>query len=170
MAAPKPAISDAAVHKAQRHIRERIQRLISISELVVVVAAEILMALAIVIAGLILYGLFVYGVLTSLISVRSLDQLQTDLQHVFAGVLLLVLGLELMKSLESFFVGFRVQVEIIVVVAVIAVARHILLIDFEHTQPMTILAVAALILALAVSYVLVRQPPQNSPAPAAEAG
>jgi hypothetical protein len=77
------------------------------------------MALAVIIAGLILYGLFVYGVLTSIIKVSSLDQLQTDLQHIFAGVLLLVLGLELMKSLESFFVGFRVQVEIIVIVAII---------------------------------------------------
>jgi hypothetical protein len=89
----------ASVHTAQRRIREKIQRLIS--ELVVVVAAEILMALAIVIAGLILYGLFIYGVVTSIIKVSSLDQLQADLQHVFAGVLLLVLGLELMKSLES---------------------------------------------------------------------
>jgi uncharacterized membrane protein (DUF373 family) len=155
-------MTDASVHKAQSRVRERIQRLISISELIVVVAAEILMAAAILIAGLILYALFAYGVLTSLIKVSSLDQLQADLQHVFAGVLLLVLGLELMKSLESFFVGFRVQVEIIVVVAVIAVARHVLLIDFEHAQPMTILAVAALILALAISYILVRQRTQSS--------
>ena len=162
MAAREPPISAASVHKAERRIREKIQRLISISELVVVVAAEILMAAAILIAGLILYALFAYGVLTSLIKVSSLDQLQADLQHVFAGVLLLVLGLELMKSLESFFVGFRVQVEIIVVVAVIAVARHVLLIDFEHAQPMTILAVAALILALAISYILVRQRTQSS--------
>jgi uncharacterized membrane protein (DUF373 family) len=170
MAAPELPISAASVQKAQGRVREKIQRLISISELVVVVAAEILMAVAIVIAGLILYGLFVYGVLASIIQVRSLDQLQSDLQHVFAGVLLLVLGLELMKSLESFFVGFRVQVEIIVIVALIAVARHILLIDFEHAQPMTILAVATLLLALAVSYVLVRRPEQKRPGEAAEAG
>jgi uncharacterized membrane protein (DUF373 family) len=168
MAAREPPISAASVHKAERRIREKIQRLISISELVVVVAAEVLMAVAIVIAGLILYGLFVYGVLTSIIKVSSLDQLQTDLQHVFAGVLLLVLGLELMKSLQSFFVGFRVQVEFIVIVAVIAVARHILLIDYEHADPPKIVAVAALILALAISYVLVRQSEQNLPGGAAE--
>jgi uncharacterized membrane protein (DUF373 family) len=160
-------MTDAAVHKARSRIRQKIQRLISVSELVVVVAAEILMAVAIVIAGLILYGLFVYGVLTSIIKVSSLDQLQADLQHVFAGVLLLVLGLELMKSLESFFVGFRVQVEIIVVVGLIAVARHVLLIDYEHAEPMRILAPAGLLLALAISYVLVRQPRQNPPAEAA---
>jgi uncharacterized membrane protein (DUF373 family) len=168
MTAPEPPISDASVQKAQRRIREKIQRLISVSELVVVVAAEILMAIAIVIAGLILYGLFVYGVLTSLIKVSSLDQLQTDLQHVFAGVLLLVLGLELMKSLESFFVGFRVQVEIIVIVAIIAVARHVLLIDFEHAEPLKTLASGGLILALAISYVLVRQPQHKPPGGAAE--
>jgi uncharacterized membrane protein (DUF373 family) len=168
MPAPE-AISDAAVHVARRRIRARIQRLIDVSELVVVLAAEILMAIAIIIAGLILYALFVYGVATSLVKVNSLDQLQTDLQHVFAGVLLLVLGLELMKSLESFFVSFRVQVEIIVIVAMIAVARHILLIDFDHTPPAEVLAAAGLILALAISYVLVRQPRQPPPAQPAEA-
>jgi uncharacterized membrane protein (DUF373 family) len=170
MSAPELPISAASVRRAQSRVREKIQRLISISELVVVVAAEILMALAVIIAGLILYGLFVYGVLTSIIKVSSLDQLQTDLQHVFAGVLLLVLGLELMKSLESFFVGFRVQVEIIVIVAIIAVARHVLLIDYEHAEPIKILAVGGLILALAIAYVLVRQPRQSPPEGAAETG
>ena len=169
MSAPELPISAASVREARSRVRERIQRLISISELIVVVAAEILMALAIVIAGLILYALFVYGVLTSIIKVNSLEQLQADLQHVFAGVLLLVLGLELMKSLESFFVGFRVQVEIIVIVAIVAVARHVLLIDFDHAQPAMVLAAGGLILMLALSYVLVRQPQQNLPKGAAEA-
>jgi hypothetical protein len=54
MAAPELPISAAWVRKAQSRVRERIQRLISISELVVVVAAEILMVLAVIIAGLIL--------------------------------------------------------------------------------------------------------------------
>jgi uncharacterized membrane protein (DUF373 family) len=160
----------ASVHLARRRIQEKVQQLISVSELVVVVAAEILMAAAIIVAGLILYALFLYGLLTSVTSVRTLDQLQTDLQHVFAGVLLLVLGLELMKSLESFFVSFRVQVEIIVVVAVIAVARHVLLIDYDHADPLKILAIAGLILALAISYVMVRQRPTNPPGGAAESG
>jgi uncharacterized membrane protein (DUF373 family) len=167
-------MTDASIHKARRRVRERIQRLIDVSELVVVVAAEVLMALAIIIAGLILYGLFAYGVATAGFRLDSLDKLQAGLQHVFAGVLLLVLGLELMKSLESFFIGFRVQVEIIVVVAIIGVARHILLLDFEHSQETQIMAAAVLILALAISYVLVRQPqtrPQTNPSKeAAEAG
>jgi uncharacterized membrane protein (DUF373 family) len=163
MAAPELPISAASVRQAQSRIRERLQRLISVSELVVVVAAELLMAAAIVVAGLILYALFLYGVLNAIFTVRSLDDLQTDLQHVFAGVLLLVLGLELMKSLESFFVGFRVQVELIVIVAIIAVARHVLLIDYEHADPLKMLANAGLILALAISYILVRQPEQNLP-------
>jgi uncharacterized membrane protein (DUF373 family) len=162
-------MTDATIHKARRRVREQIQRLIDVSELVVVVAAEILMALAIVIAGLILYGLFAYAVVTAGFRVNSLDKLQLGLQHVFAGVLLLVLGLELMKSLESFFIGFRVQVEIIVVVAIIGVARHILLLDFEHSQATQIMAAAVLILALAISYVLVRQPRPDPSNEAAEA-
>jgi uncharacterized membrane protein (DUF373 family) len=153
-----PKTVDTAFQKAQRRIHEHVEHLVSVSEMVIVVAAEILMLLAVVIAGVMLYALFAQGVVTTIISKRSLDDLQNGLAHVFAGVLLLVLGLELMKSLESFFVSFRVQVEIIVVVAMIAVARHVMLMDLEHSEASKIAAAGILILALAISYVLVRQP------------
>jgi uncharacterized membrane protein (DUF373 family) len=147
----------ASVGKLQSRIRERVEHLIGLIELVVVIAAEVLLAIAVVIAGLVLYDLFASGMLHSIRSVDTVDELQGAVEHVFAGVLLLVLGLELMKSLQSFFEGLRFQVEIIVIVAIIAVARHVLLIDWEHAKAETVLAAAGLVLALAVSYALVRQ-------------
>jgi uncharacterized membrane protein (DUF373 family) len=145
---------DGKVHGGVRAAAERI---IHVSELLVVSVAEALMVLAILIATVVLMGLFVSHLRTSAGTIETLDDLQDAVEKVFAGVLLLLLGLELLKSLSSFFVGYRVQVEIIVVVAMIAVARHIMLTDFEHADPMKLIAVAALVLALAVSYALVRQ-------------
>jgi uncharacterized membrane protein (DUF373 family) len=129
------------------------------------------MIIAILIATVIAYGLFVRHL--SNLSFDSLDDLQAAVVRVFAGVLLLLLGLELLKGLSSFSFGYRAQVEVIVVVALIAVARHIMLVDFEQVQPLKLVGIAALVLALAISYVLVRRRPPadaHAAAEAAEAG
>jgi uncharacterized membrane protein (DUF373 family) len=68
-----------------------------------------------------------------------------------------MLGLELVKCLTTFFKDFRFQIEIILIVALIAISRHIMLIDLEHTEGATLLGVAALVLALAIGYALVRR-------------
>jgi uncharacterized membrane protein (DUF373 family) len=138
-------------------VRAAAERMIHVSEIIVVTVAEALMVLAILIATVVLTGLFVGHLRHLSGSVDSLDELQDAVEKVFAGVLLLLLGLELLKSLSSFFVGYRVQVEIIVVVAMIAVTRHIMLTDFAHVEPLKLMADAAIVLALAVSYALVRQ-------------
>ena len=94
--------------------------------------------------------------LLAVLDMVSTLEVQAAVEQVFAGVLLLMLGLELLKSLTSFFTGFKTQVEIIVVVAMIAAVRHVMLIDLEHTAWTTLVGSAALVLALAVSYALIR--------------
>ncbi len=143
----------------QPRVRAASDRLVHLSEIVVVTAAEVLVVLSILVATGILYVLFVGGLGVSWRSPHSLDSLQAGVEQVFAGVLLLMLGLELLKSLTNFFSGFRIQVEILVGVAIIAVARHIMLIDLKHTEWTTLVAAAALVVSLAISFALVRQRP-----------
>jgi uncharacterized membrane protein (DUF373 family) len=149
--------------KAPRGVRGASERLVHGSEIVVVTAAQLLLVVCILLATFILYAIFVSRIPTSIHALSSIDDLQNGVERVFAGVMLLLLGLELLKILSTFFVGFRFQVEIIMVVAIIAVTRHIMLIDLEHTQAETIFAAAALVLALAISYALVRQRGEPEP-------
>jgi uncharacterized membrane protein (DUF373 family) len=133
---------------------------------VVVSAAALLVMVSIIIAALVLYVLFAQGIASGYLrSIESAESLQASIERVFSGVLLLLLGLELLKSLTSFFLGHHVQLELIVVVAMIAVARHIMLVDFAHVQASILVGVAALILALAISYALVRQRGSSSSEP-----
>ncbi len=141
-----------------RGVRAVSERLVHASEIIVVTAAELLVVVSILLATGVLFAIFIGGLRASFRSSHSVDTLQIDVEKVFAGVLLLMLGLELLKSLTNFFNGFRIQVEIIVGVAIIAVARHIMLIDLEHTEWTTLMAAAALVVALAISLALVRQP------------
>ena len=71
-------------------------------------------------------------------------------------VLLVVLGLELMDTLRNYFIEHRLRVEFLISVALIAVARHIIQLDYERASPWLVGAIALLVLSLAASYVAVR--------------
>ena len=132
------------------------ERIVRFGEILVVTAGGLLLLAAVIVAAGTLFVLFVSGVIHSLGSIDSIPELQTAVQRVFAGVLLLMLGLELLETLKSYFTDFRLNIEIILIVALIALGRHIMLLDIEHTDGTVLLGVAALTLALAVSYRLVR--------------
>jgi uncharacterized membrane protein (DUF373 family) len=102
--------------------------------------------------------------------IDSIAELQEAAQALFAGVLLVVLGLELMDTLRNYFIEHRLRVEFLISVALIAVARHIIQLDFEHSPPWLVAAIALLIFSLAASYVGLRVlvpapggPPSGSP-------
>jgi uncharacterized membrane protein (DUF373 family) len=88
--------------------------------------------------------------------IDSIAELQEAVQALFAGVLLVVLGLELMDTLRNYFIEHRFRVEFLISVALIAVARHIVQLDYEHTSPSLMGAIALLVFALAASYVGIR--------------
>jgi uncharacterized membrane protein (DUF373 family) len=78
-------------------------------------------------------------------------------QRGFAAVLLLMLGLELLDSLRTYFTEHRVRLEMILIVAMIALCRHVILLDVEHLDAMQLLGISALALALTTGYFLVKR-------------
>jgi uncharacterized membrane protein (DUF373 family) len=88
--------------------------------------------------------------------IDSIAELQEAVQALFAGVLLVVLGLELMDTLRNYFIEHRLRVEFLISVALIAVARHIIQLDYEHASPWLVGAIALLVASLAASYVAIR--------------
>jgi uncharacterized membrane protein (DUF373 family) len=87
----------------------------------------------------------------------SAELRQQAVQALFAGVLLVVLGLELMDTLRNYFIEHRLRVEFLISVALIAVARHVIQLDYEHASPWLVIAIALLTFSLAASYVGVRK-------------
>lgn len=132
------------------------EKLVRGSEYFVVAAAGLLVIAAVVIATVVLYALFINGLHLNLASISSIDAVQAAVQRVFAGVLLLMLGLELLETLKTYFRDYHIRAEVILVVAIIAVGRHIIQTDFEHTSGTVLFGEAGMMLALAISYFLVR--------------
>lgn len=89
-------------------------------------------------------------------NIETIDEFQTAVQSLFAGVLLVVLGLELMDTLRNYFIEHRLRVELLLSVALIAVARHVIQLDYEHASPWLVIGIAFLVFSLTASYVGVR--------------
>ena len=120
-------------------------------------ALQIMLAIGIVAALAIMAVLLVQGIWTLHGRVDTVPELQRSVQSLFAGVLLVVLGLELMDTLRNYFIEHRLRVEFLISVALIAVARHVIQIDYEHASATTVAAIALLLLALSGGYVLIRR-------------
>ncbi|HYP80961.1 MAG TPA: phosphate-starvation-inducible PsiE family protein, partial [Steroidobacteraceae bacterium] len=101
-------------------------------------ALQIMLAIGIVAALAIMAVLLVQGLWTLHGRVDTVPELQRAVQSLFAGVLLVVLGLELMDTLRNYFIEHRLRVEFLISVALIAVARHVIQIDYEHASAMTV--------------------------------
>ena len=117
---------------------------------------EAILAVGIVAAIAIVVVLLFRGIPRATTEINNVAELQQAIQALFAGVLLVVLGLELMETLRNYFIAHRLRVELLICVALIAVARHVIQIDYEHTDPWLVVAMAFLVLSLSASYIGVR--------------
>ena len=76
------------------------------------------------------------------------------LMELFSLILILLIGLELIETVKAFFRDDSVYVELILLVAMIAIARKVVIWDFDKYTPAQLYSLAAMILALGVSYFL----------------
>jgi uncharacterized membrane protein (DUF373 family) len=136
----------------------RMSAILRVFETTVVVMVGLLLAVAVAVAVVVLYVALFSGLHVGLAAtLESAGGLQIVLQNVFGGVLLVLLGLELIDTLKVYFAEHSIRTEVILVVAMIAVGRHIIQIDYEHTSGLELIGMATIMVALAVSYFLVKK-------------
>lgn len=132
-------------------------RILSRFELITIAAMQVLLMFAVATATIVLFLLFARNLIEEATKVETVADLLPAMQQSFAGILIVVLGLELLETLKTYFTRHHVRVEIILVVAIIAIGRHVIKTDFEHTPGFVLLGLAALILALVLGYFLVKK-------------
>lgn len=77
--------------------------------------------------------------------------------NIFGLFLNVLIALELLENLTAYLKKHVVQVELVVVTSIIAVARKIILLDFEKTSGIELIGLAIAIFALAISYWIIRR-------------
>jgi uncharacterized membrane protein (DUF373 family) len=81
----------------------------------------------------------------------------SQVQGLISAVLLLTILIELINSLVEYLkIGNSNYVMIIVEIALIAIARHILAIDLEHIQPGILLGLSSLIFVLGLFFIIIK--------------
>jgi uncharacterized membrane protein (DUF373 family) len=132
-------------------------RIVSRVELITIAAMQLLLIFAVAVATIVLFFLFARNLLEEARQISSVADLLPAMQQSFAGILIVVLGLELLETLRTYFTERHVRVEVILVVAIIAIGRHVIKTDFEHTPGNVLLGIAAVIVALVLGYFLVKK-------------
>jgi uncharacterized membrane protein (DUF373 family) len=79
-----------------------------------------------------------------------------ELLRIFGFFLLVLIGLELLATIRMYIQDDMIHVELVMVVALIAVSRKIIVLDYSKTDAITVLGIAALIIALSAGYYLMK--------------
>ena len=80
-----------------------------------------------------------------------------EILELFGMFLLVLIGIELMHSVKIFIKRREIHLEAMLVVALVAVARKVIVLEPKELAPEAVLGLAALALALTIGYYLVRR-------------
>ncbi len=81
----------------------------------------------------------------------------TELLEVFGFFLMVLIGLELLETIKAYVTEDRVHAEVVFLVALVAVCRKVIIIDYREITPVLLFGISALIVALGAGYFLVRR-------------
>lgn len=79
-----------------------------------------------------------------------------ELFRIFGFFFIILIGFELMETIEMYFKNNVIHAEVVLLVAVIAVCRKVILLDLEKYDPSAIIGLGIIILALGGCYTLIK--------------
>ncbi|CAA6827547.1 MAG: Unknown protein [uncultured Thiotrichaceae bacterium] len=113
---------------------------------IVLILMTVIVAIAIVELGIILY-------LDLFDSTDDVLFLEIDeIFRIFGFFFIILIGFELIETIEMYFKENIIHAEVVLLVAVIAVARKVILLDLEKYDPLAIIGLGIIILALGGCY------------------
>jgi uncharacterized membrane protein (DUF373 family) len=80
-----------------------------------------------------------------------------ELLELFGFFLLIIIGIELLETIKAYLQDKVIHSEIVLEVALIAIARKVIILDLKEYDSVVILGIAALIITISVSYYIVRR-------------
>ena len=118
---------------------------------VVLILMTIIVAIAIVELGIILF-LDIFDP-TDDVLFLEID----ELFRIFGFFFIILIGFELVETVEMYFKDNVIHAEVVLLVAVIAVARKVILLDLEKYEPLAVIGLGLVILGLGGCYWLIKQ-------------
>ncbi|MBU6185221.1 MAG: phosphate-starvation-inducible PsiE family protein [Cyanobacteria bacterium REEB444] len=108
--------------------------------------------------GVILIAVYDVGrVLLIKVSTSDRDPLGRALIDVFGLFLNVLIALEILENITAYLKKHVIQAELVVITALIAVARKMIILDFDKTKGLELIGLAIAVIALSISYWIVRR-------------
>ncbi len=80
-----------------------------------------------------------------------------ELLDIFGLFLLVLIGIELLETIKAYLKESVVHVEVVFILAMIAIARKVIILDIKDVDALTLIGIGVIIIALSVGYWFVRQ-------------
>lgn len=75
-----------------------------------------------------------------------------EMLKIFGFFMMILIGLELIETIKVYLVEEVVHVEVILLVAIIAIARKVIVLDVKTVAPLSLIGIAAIVIALSAGY------------------
>ena len=125
----------------------------------IVIALILMMVVVVFLATVELDWIILKDIVTPPIFYLEINQLL----EIFGFFLLILIGVELLETIKAYLNTNVIHVEVVLEVALIAIARKVIILDLKTYSELTLVGIAALILTLALAYALLkyRFPPKK---------
>jgi uncharacterized membrane protein (DUF373 family) len=80
-----------------------------------------------------------------------------NLQEIFGFFFMVLIGLELLETIKAYLDDDKIHVEVVFLVAMIAVARKIIILDYKEYTPQVLYGISALLLSLSIGYYFIKK-------------
>jgi len=80
-----------------------------------------------------------------------------NLLALFGLFLLIVIGVELLETMKIYLRENTVHIEVILLVAIIAIARKAVILDLEKVDALTIMSLGVIVISLSIGYYIIKK-------------
>ena len=122
-------------------------------EKMIIFSLLVMLVLVLFLSTLDLAWIIIKDIITPPVFLLDID----ELLEIFGLVMLVLIGIELMQTMAKTYLSQSVDhAQIVMAVAIIAIARKVIILDVKELSGVALLGIAAIILALSIGYYLIK--------------
>jgi len=125
----------------------------------VIMSLIVMMVIVVILSTIELCWIIILDIVTQPVFLLEID----ELMEIFGFFLLVLIGIELLETIKAYLIQGVVHVEIVLEVALIAIARKIIILDFAEYDGSKLLSLAALILTVSIGFFIVKRFKYSTP-------
>jgi uncharacterized membrane protein (DUF373 family) len=128
-------------------------KILKVFEKVIIVSLLVLMMIAVFVATIELAIIIFEQIMKPPVLLLNIS----EMLEIFGFFMMVLIGHELLESIKAYLIDDKVHAEVIFLVAIVAVSRKIIILDYKTITPEMLYGMAAVIVALGVGFFLVRK-------------